>query len=96
MVKEVDYVVLTSLIFPEKRIYAGVMTKDKRGRGIWKTRCDVTGMVNNAFLEHFVAKTKEDSKKGSGMEYEFNNVNGYNVKIVLQRIKEVQPNSSQD
>jgi len=86
MVKEVDYVVLVSLTSPEKRIYAGVMSKDKRGRGIWKTRGDVTGMVNNAFLEHFVAKTKEDSKKGEGMVYEWYDVKGYNVKLRLKKI----------
>ena len=50
MVKEVDYDVLASMIFPEKRIYAGIISKDKRGRGVWKTRGDVTGMVCNAFL----------------------------------------------
>ena len=86
MVKEVDYVVLTSLISPEKRIYAGVMSKDKRGRGIWKTRGDVTGMVNNAFLEHFVARTKEESKKENGMVYEWFDVEGYSVKLRLKKI----------
>jgi len=86
MVREVDYVVVPSLISPEKRIYAGVMAKDKKGRGIWKTRCDVTGMVNNAFLEHFVARTKEDSKKGKGMVYEWYDVEGYNIKIRLKKI----------
>jgi hypothetical protein len=57
-----------------------------KGRGIWKTRSDVTGMVNNAFLEHFVAKTKEDNPKGNGMEYEFYNVNNYNIKIQLTKV----------
>ena len=86
MVKEVDYDVLASMIFPEKRIYAGIISKDKRGRGVWKTRGDVTGMVCNAFLEHYVAKAKEGSKNEEGMVYEWNDVEGYKVKLRLSKI----------
>lgn len=95
MVKEVDYVVFPSLISPEKRIYAGIITKDKRKRAMWKTRGDVTGMVNNAFIEHFVAKTKEESKKGDGMVYEWYDVKGYNVKLRLKKINK-NPNGSSE
>lgn len=85
MVKEVKYTVLESLISPEKRIYAGIMAKDKRGRGIWKTRCDVTPQVINAFLGHYAAKAKTENPDGKGMRYEYKDVEGYDVVIKLTK-----------
>jgi hypothetical protein len=86
MVKEINYFVVPSMLSPEERIFCGTMRKDKQNRGIWVTRCDVTGMVINSFLEHYVAKVKESNPKGNGMEYNYNDVNGYSVKLIIEKL----------
>lgn len=83
--KVVDYVVTPSCIFPDTTIWCGTFKKKKNGDNWWMTRRDVTNMVCNSFLEHYVAKTEEELKGGKGMEFSFNNVKGYDVTIRITK-----------
>lgn len=84
--KEVKYVVIPSMLFPEKVIYAGTIIKMRGKLNEWRTRCDVTEQVIQAFLSHYVAKTKEENPKGKGIEWSFKpNDDGYKVTIKVEK-----------
>ena len=83
--KEVKYVVCESMLLPEKRIFAGVMSEpDERGISTWKTRGDVTISAVGAVFRHFVAKTKRDNPNGKGMKYNFQDIEGYDIELKIK------------
>jgi|GEM_PF-5034512 len=69
--REVDYIVMASPLFPDEIIYAGTIKKLRNGKGRWVTRKDVTDMVIQSFLDYFVEKSKKLNPSGRGMEYSF-------------------------
>lgn len=63
MTREVDYKVACSSLLPHKIIFCGTVQEMKNGLAQWRTRCDVTNQVKQAFFEHVIAEAKEFIKK---------------------------------
>jgi hypothetical protein len=71
MTKEVNYVVVESMISPDKVIYAGTTYGDKSGFSTWRTRGEVTDMAISAVVRHFIAKTDKDiSEESHGLKWD--------------------------
>ena len=86
--REVNYIVQESGLIPEKVIYAGTISVDKEGVAMWKSRGEVTDMAINSVLRHMVAKTSTKNPSTKGMKYSFENVNGYDIEIIVKKREE--------
>lgn len=83
--REIEYHVIESLMSPDEIIYTGTLQRDKQGKGLWRTRCDVTCEVEGAFLRHCVAKAKKRNPNGKGIRYSFDDVSGYDIEIIIKK-----------
>jgi len=85
--KEVNYSVATSMIFPEKHIFAGCMKAMKKNPQMseWITRGDVTNQVINAFFDHYIAKTKlKMDSKSKGIAWDFNH-DEFDIELIIKK-----------
>jgi len=68
-------------------IYAGKIRK-KNGRVEWTSKTDVTNEAISAVLEYFAEETHIENSNGKGMEWVYDNVNGYRITINVDKIEE--------
>lgn len=87
--REVNYVVLKSLIYP--KIYAGIIRERKDGTGVWVTRGEVTNQAKDAVLEYYAQiadeKLKEADETMRALILTYENVKGFDIKIEIRKME---------